>query len=158
MGSLADNVKDRVDHRNLDKFSHISQIFTNFCMAIQTFSPITFTIRKIIPITTSVFCYKIKTLYSLKVRKILAQYIYITTGNTLKELWRFQDFIPVDTGRKLNVHKTFRRCPGCLLNVLCTFNLRPVSAGMLKIFYSYKRYKDIKPDCNRLYRTARTHK
>ena len=30
---------------------------------------------------------------------------------------------PVDTGRKLNVHKTFRRCPGRLLNVLCTFNL-----------------------------------
>ena len=72
MGPVADKVKDRVNHRNLDKFSHISQIFTNFCMAIQTFSPITFTIRKIIPITTSVFCYKIKTLYSLKVRKILA--------------------------------------------------------------------------------------
>ena len=33
---------------------------------------------------------------------------------------------PVDTGRKLNVHKTFRRCPGRLLNVLGTFNLRPV--------------------------------
>ena len=31
---------------------------------------------------------------------------------------------PVDTGRKLNVHKTFRRRPGRLLNVLCTFNLR----------------------------------
>ena len=28
--------------------------------------------------------------------------------------------IPVDTGRKLNVHKTFRRPPGCLLNVLRT--------------------------------------
>ena len=36
---------------------------------------------------------------------------------------------PVDTGRKLNVHKTFRRRPGRLLNVLCTFNLRPVSIG-----------------------------
>ena len=36
---------------------------------------------------------------------------------------------PVDTGRKLNVHKTFRRSPGRLLNVLCTFNLRPVSIG-----------------------------
>ena len=34
---------------------------------------------------------------------------------------------PVDTGRKLNVHKTFRRRPGRLLNVLCTLNLRPVS-------------------------------
>ena len=38
---------------------------------------------------------------------------------------------PVDTGRKLNVHKTFRRRPGHLLNVLCTFNLCPVSAGWI---------------------------
>ena len=36
---------------------------------------------------------------------------------------------PVDTGRKLNVYKTFRRRPGRLLNVLCAFSLRPVSAG-----------------------------
>ena len=35
----------------------------------------------------------------------------------------------VDTGRKFNVHKTFRRRPGRLLNVLCTFNLRPLSTG-----------------------------
>ena len=34
---------------------------------------------------------------------------------------------PVDTGRKLNVHKTFKRGPGRLLNGLCTFNLHPVS-------------------------------
>ena len=27
---------------------------------------------------------------------------------------------PVDTGRKLNVHKTFRKRPERLLNVLCT--------------------------------------
>ena len=33
-------------------------------------------------------------------------------------------FNPADTGRKLNIHKTFRRRPGRLLNVLCTFNLR----------------------------------
>ena len=38
---------------------------------------------------------------------------------------------PVDTGRKLNVHKTFRRRPGRLLNVICTFNLRPVSTENL---------------------------
>ena len=36
---------------------------------------------------------------------------------------------PVDTGRKLNLHKTFRRRPGRLLNVLCRFNLRPVPIG-----------------------------
>ena len=35
----------------------------------------------------------------------------------------------VDTGQKLNVHKTFKRHPGRLLNVFCTFNLRPVSTG-----------------------------
>ena len=37
---------------------------------------------------------------------------------------------PVDKGRKLNVYKAFRRRPGRLLNVLCTFNLRPVSTGL----------------------------
>ena len=34
---------------------------------------------------------------------------------------------PPDTGNKLNVHKMFKRRPGRLLNVLCTFNLCPVS-------------------------------
>ena len=34
---------------------------------------------------------------------------------------------PIDKVRKLNVHKAFRRRPGRLLNILCTFNLRPVS-------------------------------
>ena len=38
---------------------------------------------------------------------------------------------PIDTGRKLNVHNTFRRHPGRLLNVLCTFNLRLVSTGLI---------------------------
>ena len=44
--------------------------------------------------------------------------------------FRKRGFFAVDTGRKLNVHKTFRRCPGRLLNALYTFNLRPVSAGL----------------------------
>ena len=30
----------------------------------------------------------------------------------------------------MNVHKTFKRHPGRLLNFLCTFNLRPVSTGI----------------------------
>ena len=38
---------------------------------------------------------------------------------------------PVDTGWKMNVHKTFRSRPGRLLNVLCTFSLCPVSIGLL---------------------------
>ena len=32
--------------------------------------------------------------------------------------WIVSVFIPLDKGCKLNVHKTFRRCPGGLLNVL----------------------------------------
>ena len=35
----------------------------------------------------------------------------------------------VDTGRKLNVHKKFRRRPGRHQKVLCTFNLRSLSTG-----------------------------
>ena len=40
---------------------------------------------------------------------------------------------PLDTGRKFNLHKTLRRNSGRLLNVLCTFKLRPVSMGKLEI-------------------------
>ena len=45
--------------------------------------------------------------------------------------WHYNVF-PVDKGRKLNVHKRFRRRPGRLLNVLCTFNLRPVCTGLFE--------------------------
>ena len=38
---------------------------------------------------------------------------------------------PADTGRKLNVHKTFRRRLGRLLKVLCKLNLRPVPTGKI---------------------------
>ena len=52
-----------------------------------------------------------------------------------KYQWKYlrQDIVnfPVDTGSKLNVNKTFRRGPGGLLNVLCAFNLRLVSTGLL---------------------------
>ena len=50
--------------------------------------------------------------------------IYINSKITLLSVRN-----PVDTGRILNVHKTFIRRPGRLLKVLCTFNLRPVSTG-----------------------------
>ena len=50
-----------------------------------------------------------------------------------KLFWKCSWFVfhiyPVDTGRKLSIHKTFIRRPGRLLNVLCTLNLRPVSTG-----------------------------
>ena len=35
----------------------------------------------------------------------------------------------LNAGLKLNVHKMSRRRPGRLLNVLCTFDLRPLSMG-----------------------------
>ena len=41
--------------------------------------------------------------------------------------------ILLDARRKLNIHETFRRRLGRLLNVLCTFNLRPVPRGIFKI-------------------------
>ena len=57
--------------------------------------------------------------------KLSFQKIYIFNLNSSADF-------PADTGRKLNVHKTFRRRPGRLLNVLCTFNLRPASTGFWK--------------------------
>ena len=39
----------------------------------------------------------------------------------------------LDTERKLNACKTFRRRPGGLLNVLCTSSLRPLSRGSLQV-------------------------
>ena len=62
--------------------------------------------------------------------KYCLRYLMITTGKE-KTVYRNQLLsLPVDTGRKLNVHETFRRHPGRLLNVLCTFTLRPVSTGL----------------------------
>ena len=53
----------------------------------------------------------------------------------------------VDTRRKLKVHKTFRRRPGHLLNVLCTFHLHLVSRGFKISLLSYsllnRRYTEI---------------
>ena len=46
-----------------------------------------------------------------------------------KHIQIFVSDLRVDTRRKLNVHKTFRRRPGRLLDVLCTFSLLPVSTG-----------------------------
>ena len=50
----------------------------------------------------------------------------------IKKIIKIARHNPVDIGRKLNVQKTFTRRPGRLLNVLCTFNLRPVSTGLVE--------------------------
>ena len=61
---------------------------------------------------------------------ILDQHCY--SHKLLRNLWLCAG-LPVDTGRKLNVHKTFKRRPRRLLNVFCTFNLRPVSTVLVCI-------------------------
>ena len=55
---------------------------------------------------------------------------YFFVFKNLNRLIPLSAVVLVDTGRKLNVHKTFRRRTGHLLNVLCTSNLRPVSTGV----------------------------
>ena len=61
----------------------------------------------------------------------------------------FVDCFPVDTGRKLNLHKTFRRRPGRLLNVLCTFNLHILCLlGFISLHFSLhflNNYKQFRP-------------
>ena len=72
--------------------------------------------------------------------------MFLTKCLKIRHIWKFiatiLDFsffsfakiqFLVDTGRKLNVRKTFRKRPERLLNVLCTLNLRPVSKGLLKV-------------------------
>ena len=44
-------------------------------------------------------------------------------------------YYPIATWRKLNVRKTFRRCPRRLLNFFCTFNLRPLSTRIIYLTY-----------------------
>ena len=52
---------------------------------------------------------------------------------------------PVDTRHKLNVHKTLRRRRRRFLNVLCTFNLRPLSTENVgeKAFWRKKEQKNV---------------
>ena len=47
---------------------------------------------------------------------------------------------PVDTGRKFNVGKTLRSRSGDLLNVLCTFNLPPVSPDLKRDVLVFVKY------------------
>ena len=50
-------------------------------------------------------------------------------GNSFSSAQFMLSYYPLDTGHKLNAHKTFRRHPGRFLNVLHTFNLCLVSRG-----------------------------
>ena len=74
--------------------------------------------------------FNLKHLKKLLISNMVNHLIY----NNVIGLWLLPQLLfSVDTGRKLNVHKTFRRLPGGLLNVLCTFNLRPVSTGVVSV-------------------------
>ena len=82
--------------------------------------------------TPLVFCHLRSSHGRCSIKKALLRTIALFTRKTpvLESLFNNAPGLnPVDTGRKLNVHKTFRRRPGRLLNVLCSFNLRPVSTG-----------------------------
>ena len=57
--------------------------------------------------------------------------LFYVLERCFESLFSYNDEDPADTERKLNVHKTFRRLPRRLLNVLCTFNLRPVSTRIV---------------------------
>ena len=60
-----------------------------------------------------------------------SEQLTIFTKHCNLNIWRDSEYTSdlVNIGGKLNVHKTFKRRPGRPLNVLCTFNLRPVSIG-----------------------------
>ena len=62
----------------------------------------------------------------------LASFYTYWEHNTLGFLM-FSGGIPLATGRKLKVYKTFRKHIGRLLNDLCTLNLRPLSRRIERV-------------------------
>ena len=62
---------------------------------------------------------------------------FIKTQKVIKNLNRPLQQEPLDTRLKLNEHKSYRRRPGRLLNVLCTFNTRSVSRGKYQSLFSF---------------------
>ena len=77
-------------------------------------------------------CIHSKTVCIVKLLSLRVESIFVTSLASFQlELHYKFSFLstPLDTGRKLNVHKTFRRRPGHLLNVLCPFSLDPVPMG-----------------------------
>ena len=83
------------------------------------------------------FCFYFEQSYLLL---IIIAFLFFVTAHILHikfsaiqetNLWNVKlwDPFPIGTGRKLNVHETLRRLR-LLLNVFCTFNLRPVSTGI----------------------------
>ena len=63
----------------------------------------------------------------------LIQTDFFHTAETAHRVKQKQPPDPVDTGRKLDVYKMFKRRPGRLLNVLGMFNLHSVFT--MEVFY-----------------------
>ena len=59
------------------------------------------------------------------IKQFVNIYFMINNYITMSAIF-IDETLPLDSRRKLNIHKTFRRRPGRLLNVLYTLNLRPV--------------------------------
>ena len=59
--------------------------------------------------------------------------------------WNSWQYKLLDTGRKLNVHKTFIRHAERRLKVLCTLNLRHVSKGRKTISFTLLTVKHVIP-------------
>ena len=78
------------------------------------------------------FCEISKITLFYRTSLVAASGTYVTEFSFSTPVTLFQKSLyPVDTGRKFNVHKTFRRRPGRLMNILCMLNLRPVSTGQM---------------------------
>ena len=80
-------------------------------------------------------CFSLRTcskgLFDVLTTKMPIFVLFVSTGVLFDGVFSLLVSFPLDTGRKLNVHKTFRRGPGRFLNALCTLNLRSVSRGLM---------------------------
>ena len=85
-------------------------------------------------------CKKSLVLLLLLMRKSRAVCIFMVLWSNSEK----DSLFPLDTGRKLNAHKTFRRRLGLLLNVLCAFSLRLVSRGFHLVLFLTERGKTTK--------------
>ena len=78
----------------------------------------------------SLFCFGYYQFWNSFIKELNVFYFFFSSIHEFSYTQKQSVLFPVDTGCKLNIHKTFKRCLGPLLNVLCTFNLRPVSTGL----------------------------
>ena len=81
-------------------------------------------------VSKKLFWFLLKTVFAKSC--ILDVWLDVWCASNLRVFMKLLGAFPKDTGRKLNVHKTFRRRRGRLLDVLCTFHLRSVSTELIQ--------------------------